>query len=174
MKKLALFFLALLPALVFAENPPHGKLLNDSEESMKLSLYIPGFLVKTTSWFVDKEKDPVAKEILSKLRSTSIVLREGNAYRDYFANKKFHRKMQLLQHQHFEELVSAISDEGKISVQLRQNRKGSVRQVVIIADDGEETFVFLRVRCNVTMYDVQRWLKSNEDVRQKIENVVDL
>ena len=45
--------------------------------------------------------------------------------------------------------------------------------MVILADDGEESFVFLRVRCNVTMEEIKRWIKSDRQVKEKVDHLLD-
>ena len=165
MKKAFFSFLTCLPILLMAGTPEQNNNTQNTTESTKISLYVPGFLMKAGSWFVKKEKDPVAKEALSKLRSTSIVVREGSAYKEYHASKKYDHKIHQLKRQNFEELVTVFDDDEKVTVQLRQNNKGNIRQVVVVADDGEESFVFLRLRCNVSMDDIKRWINSNQDVK---------
>lgn len=155
MKKLLTITLAftLLAQFTFAGG---NKEKENTGDNTKLSLYIPGFLVKAAAGFID-EKDYETKCALNKLRSISITVREGNAYKEYLA-KRYEKKVKKLERQHFENLVSVRDDEDKVSIQLRQNKKDKIRQVAIITDDGSSEFVFLRVRCNVTPDDLQDWL----------------
>lgn len=148
------FVFALLTTTSFAGSPNEEP--GNRGESTRLSLYIPGFLVKAAAGFMD-EKDRETKDALKNLRSISITVREGNAYKEYFA-KRYEKKMEKLERQHFENLVSVRDADEKVSIQLRVNRKDKIRQVAIIADDGNSEFVFLRVRCNVTQDDLQEWL----------------
>ena len=124
MKKIILSVLCCMPAMLFAASPDKSTEMNGSEESTKLSLYIPGFLMKMGSWFVPKEDEPELKAALKKIRSTSIVVREGCAYVDYNASHKYDKKMKTLGRQNFEELVGVTTEEENVSVQLRQNKTG--------------------------------------------------
>src|SRR5215831_19305723 len=114
--------LFLLPALVFAQQATNDENCQGSDNT-SLSLYIPGFIMKIGSWCVDEEKDPVTKDILSKIRSISICVREGTAYHEYLS-EKYDRKMQQLRQQNFEEWVQVKNDDDKVTIQGKQNRKG--------------------------------------------------
>ena len=173
MKKILLSIICFLPVALFAGNPPSKEEGGNSSDNTKISLYVPGFIMRVGSWLVPEEKDPEVKVALTKLRSTSIVVREGCAYTEYHASNKYNRKLHQLKRQDFEELVNVSDDDDKVSVQLRENKNGTIRQVVILADDGEESFVFLRVRCNVTMDDIKRWIKSDRQVKEKVDHLLD-
>ena len=157
--------LALLASLSFAGSKSSGE--GNDGDNTKLSLYIPGFLVKAGSWFVNEEKDPEAKTALTKMRSISICVREGNAYDEYYS-VKYEKKMNKLNRQNFDPLLTVYDDGEKVSVQLKQNKKGKIRQVVIITDDGESEYVFLRVRCNVSLDDIQKWIGSKEKLNEVV------
>lgn len=174
MKKIILSVLCCMPAMLFAASPDKSNQMNGSEESTKLSLYIPGFLMKMGSWFVPKEEEPELKTALKKIRSTSIVVREGCAYVDYNASHKYDKKMKTLGRQNFEELVGVTTEEENVSVQLRQNKKDKIRQVVVLVDDGESSFVFLRVRCNIGMKELKQWMEKDGVISSKLENKINI
>ena len=155
----------LVPAITFAESPSSKN--NSSGDNTKLSLYIPGFLMKVGSWFVKEEKDPETKAALTKMRSISICVRDGDAYDEYYS-VKYDKKMDHLKHQKFEPLVTVYDNEEKVSIQVKQNKKDKIRQVVIITDDGSSEYVFLRVRCNVSMDDIKKWIGSEEKLNELI------
>ena len=152
------------PLLAMAGSNESNSELQTSSASTKISLYIPGFLMKVGSWFVNGEKSPEVKEALNKMRSVSICIREGSAYCDFNASGKYEKKLQKMRRQGFEEMISVNSENEKVSIALRQNNKGSIRQVVIIADDGEEEFVFLRLRCDFEADDIEKWV-NNESLK---------
>ena len=141
-------------------------------ESTKLSLYIPGFLMEVGSWFVDREEEPEAKTALSKMRSVSICVREGRAYKDFNASGKYEKKVAKMKRQHFEEMISVRDAGDRVSIQLRQNKKEKIRQVVVIADDGCEEFVFLRLRCNIHPDDLKKIMEGAQVNNAHLKDLV--
>src|SRR5262245_1074884 len=115
MKKI-FFSIFLIPVLAFAGDPGSGIESQNQNESTKLSLYVPGFLMKMGSWFVPREKEPEVKEALNKMRSISICVREGCAYKDYNASGKFEKKMRQLENQNVEELLTVRSEDDNVSI----------------------------------------------------------
>ena len=144
------------------------------DESTKISLYVPGFLVKFGSCFVHKDKDPQVKEALKKMRSISLVIRDGRAYNEYNASGKFEKKNHRLQKQNFSDLVLVNDDGAHVSIKLKQNKKGTIRQLAVIVDDDEETYVFARIRCNVSMKDLKGWLKKDGVVNKMLPQDIDI
>lgn len=140
------------------------------EDRTKLSLYSPGFLVKAAAGWIDEE-DAEAKSMMKKLRSISITIREGSAYREYFA-RPYEKKMKKLERQNFEQLVTVRDEEEKVSIQLRQNKKAVIRQLAVVVDDGSEEYVFLRIRCHVNEEDLQQWLDDSDIVHDEIRSAI--
>lgn len=149
----------MLPVISVAENRKTS-VANSDRESTKVSLYIPGFLLKAGSWFVSKEKEPQIKYALKNIHSISVVIREGEAYDAYKASKKYDKKMNKLQQQHFESLVELKDVDTNASVFIRQNKKQRIRQLAVIVNDGDDSFVFARLRCNVSISDVENLLQD--------------
>ncbi|MBX7108614.1 MAG: DUF4252 domain-containing protein [Chitinophagales bacterium] len=174
MKNIFLLLFFCFPVLLYAATPADGSQPVAGKESTKLSLYVPGFLMEVGSWFVPKEKEPELKTALKKIRSTSIVVREGCAYNDYNASGKYARKMKRMSQQQFEELVVVNSMEERVSVQLRQNKKDKIRQVVVLADDGCSSFVFLRLRCNIGMHQLKQWMDQDGFISSKVSNKISI
>lgn len=174
MKIVFSFLLCCFPFVMFAADPQQNNESASDNESTKLSLYIPGFLLQMGSWFVPREKEPELKTALQKMRSTSIVVREGCAYVDYNASHKYDKKMKKISHQNFEELVSVNTEEENVSVQLRQNKKDKIRQVVVLVDDGASSFVFLRLRCNIGMNELKQWMEKDGIISSKFENKISI
>ena len=172
MKNLFLTILFIIPGMLMAATPDYSLEKSADESSTKVSLYVPGFLMEMGSWFVPKKQEPKLKSALQKIRSTSIVVREGEAYVQYNASRKYEKKINKLDRQQFEELVSVTTEEENVSVQLRQNKKNKIRQVVVLVDDGTSSFVFLRVRCNIGEKELKKWMEQDEilgeEVHQKI------
>lgn len=159
----------MLPIISVAENSKTSG-ANGDRESTKISLYIPGFLVKAGSWFVSDEKDAQAKYGLKKIRSISLVICEGEAYDAYKSSKKYDKKMNKLQRQHFESLVEVKDDDTKASVFIRQNKKQKIRQIVVIVNNGDDSFVFVRVRCDFSICDIRNLLQ-NQDIQDELSDL---
>lgn len=168
MKNIFLTMLCILPGMLMAAGPAHSLEKSDDGSSTKVSLYVPGFLMEMGSWFVPKKQEPELKSALQKIRSTSIVVREGEAYVQYNASRKYEKKINKLDRQQFEELVSVTTEEENVSVQLRQNKKHKIRQVVVLVDDGASSFVFLRLRCNIGEAELKKWMEQDEILGEKI------
>lgn len=164
--KLLLLSIILLPALTFAGNTTGKNSTSTEKESTKISLYIPGFLMKIGSWCVDKKEDAEAKLALKHMRSISVIVREGCAYKEYVASKKYDKKLRKLDRQNFESLVSVDDQDTNVSVQLKQNKNGKIRQLAVIVNDSEESFVFARVRCNVSINELKSWMQDGSAVNK--------
>lgn len=174
MKNLCCFLLFCCPTVLFAANPASSHQSSSDNESTRLSLYVPGFLMQMGSWFVLAEKEPELKTALKKIRSTSIVVREGCAYADYNASGKYDKKMKKIRRQRFEELVTVSSTEENVSVQLKQNKQDKIRQVVVLVDDGTSSFVFLRLRCNIGMKELKQWMEKDGVISSKVSDKISI
>lgn len=168
MKNIFCLLLFCCPAVVLAANPQTSHHSSTDNESTRLSLYVPGFLMEVGSWFVPAEKEPELKTALKKIRSTSIVVREGCAYAEYNASGKYDKKMKKIRRQRFDELVSVSSTEENVSVQLKQNKQDKIRQVVVLVDDGTSSFVFLRLRCNIGIKELKQWMDNDGLISSKV------
>jgi len=124
------------------------------EEGTRLSLWIPGFLVKTAAGIAaDKTGDPDLS-ILKNIGSVSLVVREGSAYSGTY-DKKIERKLRRMDRREYEELV-AVHDEGaEVHLHIRENRKGTVKRMIVLVDDHESTFVFVSMHCSFKPEDLQ-------------------
>lgn len=174
MKNLILTILCIIPGMLMAASPDYSLEKSDDGSSSKVSLYIPGFLMEMGSWFVPKKQEPELKSALQKIRSTSIVVREGEAYVQYNASSKYEKKINKLDRQKFEELVSVTTEEENVSVQLRQNKKNKIRQVVVLVDDGTSSFVFLRLRCNIGEKELKKWMEQDEILGEEIHQKISI
>lgn len=163
-----------LPALLFAGNPKSFSGADSDHESTKVSLYVPGFLIKAGAWFVPEKEDNGLKTALKKLRSTSIVVREGRAYEKYNATHKYERKISKMHRQHLEEVVAVNTEEENVSIGLKQNKKDKIRQVVVLVDDGSSSFVFVRLRCNVDLNELKALLQKEGISGHKLGEIMNI
>ncbi len=163
MKNVILSIMFSLTALVFASAINDRSQPQGSNESFKLSLYIPGFFIKAGSLFISKHRNLEAKEAMRSMRSVSVVVRNGNAFKQYVASEKYEKKMKKLAQQKFTPLFDVMSSEDNVSIQIKQNKKSKIRQFTLLVNDGEETFIFARVRCNFDMNQLKNFMKGRKE-----------
>jgi hypothetical protein len=160
MKTKILFLLLVIPFFSMAKSQDKNE--EHNRESTKISLYIPGFILKTAALFISKEKNAETKKMLKSMRSISITVRDGAAYSSYKSSKKYNKKLAVLDQRHFESLAEVSDTETKASIFIHQNKKEKIRQLVIMADDGSGSFVFARLRCNLNLSELKNLLSEKE------------
>lgn len=122
---------------------------NEDDEGTRLSLWIPGFLVKAAAGMAQKHTEGVDAALLSKMGSVSLCIREGNQYGSGY-DKKIQRKLNRLERRDYDELMSVYDGTTEVHLHMMQNDKGMIRRLVILVDDQEETFVYLKVNCRIS------------------------
>lgn len=167
MRKIIILLLAIIyPVFGFANVTDHA--VADAGTSSKISLYVPGFLFKVGSIFVDRHDAAETKQALRQLRSVSIVVRDGCAYREYAASCKYESKMNILKRQEFKPLLGVTREETNVVIQFKQNQKGTIRQLAVLVNDGAESFVFVRARCDISIQELRQWIQS-ESITKKLK-----
>jgi len=154
MKKL---FVLLTISLVLA-NASYAGNDNDSDGT-KVSLWIPGFLVKIAANVADDYTDEVDMNIIKKIGNVNVFVREGDAYRGNY-DKKAIRKINRLERKNYTQLLTVREDETNINIQIKENRKGTIKRLAVLVDDRDETFVFLKINCKLKPEDISN-LVSN-------------
>ena len=131
----------------------------NDDEGTKLNLWIPGFLIRTVGNIAGHDQDDddayMASQMLSKLGDINVCIREGKYY-DRRADAKITRKLNRLQEKNYEDLVSVKSDGTTVKLSIRQNKKGKIKNVAAVIDDGNETFVYCKVHCRLSENDLQQ------------------
>ena len=147
------------------------------DKGTKVSLWIPGFAFKMGSWFVPKHEEPELKYLLKKIKSLKVKVREGEHYKTAMT-KEFHRLNNKLIKQNFEELITVNDEEAKVVVKLKEKANGNISDFVVLVDDREEAFVYVKMKCNLSMKDISKLLKESElfenPMKSLKENIDDL
>ncbi len=153
----------LLPAVLFCLFAANSNTVNaapvenpDVEESTKLNLWIPGFVVKLAADMVDDHlegEEAAAVDFMRKLGSMNICIREGAAYRDGY-DAKMTRKLNRMDRRNYEPLMQVLSDEEKVNMSIRTNKRDKIKGLVVMVNEPGETFVFVKMRCNLKPEDI--------------------
>ncbi len=147
------------------------------KDGAKVSLWIPGFAFKMGSWFVPRHEEPELKYLLKKIKSLKVKVREGQHYKTAMT-KEFHRLNNKLIRQNFEELVTVNDEDAKVVVKLKEKANGNISDFVVLVDDREEAFVYVKMKCNLSMNDISKLMKESElfenPMKSLKENIDDL
>jgi hypothetical protein len=125
-------------------------------DDTKLNLWIPGFLVKMAAEIADDHvtgEDEAAVDLLRKFGSATICIREGDSYTEK-TDKKITRKLDRMERKNYEALISVNSDGETVNISIKENKRGKIKRMVILVDEQDETFVYLKLNCRLDMDDV--------------------
>ena len=129
-----------------------------NDDGTAITLWVPGLLIKAASRVVENE-DFKAAELMRKLGTTSIRVVDGK----YFKEDLYRQKMDHLQNRfngkNYKDLVQVHSAESQVMIKYKKNHKGKIRKVVIAVLD-DDTFVFLKSRCNISLKELKALSKS--------------
>lgn len=123
-------------------------------ESTKLNLWIPGFLIKMVVGIADDYAENPGLNILQKMGSVTVCVRQGKYYPKQ-ADKKLNRKLTRMDNENYEQLVSVKSEEATVNLKIKENKKGKIKHLAILIDEPGQTFVYLKLNCNLKPADVQ-------------------
>ncbi len=117
------------------------------EPGEKVSLYVPGILFKIGSLFLDDDAKE-AKYVMRRVRGMRLLVREGMAARVFKDSPQLNRIQKRMEKKNYEEFMSVEDEDGNVSMSLRENKKGFIRNVAMMvnSDDG---IVFLNLRCKL-------------------------
>ena len=133
----------------------------DGDRGTKVSLWIPGFAFKVGSWFVPKHEDRELKYLLKKIKSLKIKVREGEHYRTAM-NGEFQKINDRLIKKNFEELLTVHNEDANVVIKLKEKSNGNISDFVVLVDDQEETFAYIKMKCNLSMKDISKLMKESE------------
>ena len=139
---------------------------NEEDESTKLNLWIPGFLVKWVADMVDDElegEDAMAVDFMRNLGSMNICIREGEKYATEMDNK-MQRKLNRLDRRDYASLMSVITDEERVEMQVRTNKHNTIKRVVVLVHEESEAFVYVKMHCKLKPDEVGELLKAVESM----------
>lgn len=122
---------------------------NEEESSTKLNLWIPGLLVKMVAEIAEDHvdhEDIAAIEIMRKFGSMTICVRQGEAYTGRTDNK-MNRKLARVEKRDYEDVLSVNNEGAKVNLSIRENKKGTVKRLLVLVDEPGETYVFVKMHC---------------------------
>lgn len=139
---------------------------SEDDESTKLNLWIPGFLVKWVADMMDDEltgEEAVTVDFMRNLGSMNICIREGEKYATEMDNK-MQRKLNRLDRRDYQSLMSVITDEERVEMQVRTNKQNTIKRVVVMVHEESETFVYVKMHCRLKPDEVGQLLKTIEQI----------
>lgn len=137
-----------------------------NETGTKISIWIPGFLLKLGLNFIDEE-DETARYFLKKIRGVNIKVVEGSFYHDGY-EAKAERAIDLHSGKSkMKPLITVITPEEKVAVFIKRNKKGTIRkiQVIVLAED---LYVNVRIGCNFKLPEVMDLIKGQDFKQLKV------
>lgn len=159
MKRLALILgIALVvPLLMGAAGAPMPA-VRGGEDGAKVSLRLPGFLIRAGAWFVPAEHAEF-KPLIRKLGGIRVLVLDGSWYDREVRPGDFGRTASSLEREGYAPLVGVEGPEERVRLAVRTNRRGLIRRLAVVVDDGE-SFVHVRLRCRLTAGDLADLMRS--------------
>lgn len=159
MKKLITLILIVSAASIAQANTTPAP---EPEESTKLNLWIPGLVMKMAAGIAENHLDPedrAAADLIRKFGSMNICIREGEAYADR-TDKKITRKLDRMERRNYEDLMSVRTDEETVKMSIRTNKHDKIKRMVILVDEKDETFVYLKMHCRLKVDDISSLMQA--------------
>lgn len=128
------------------------------DESSKVNIWVPGFLIKMVAGIAEDHvdgQDADSIDLLSKFGNTTICVREGEYYKDK-TDKKMTRKLNRMERKNYEELMSVVTENEQVNMSIKENKRGKIKRMVILVDEKDETYVYLKMNCKLQMEDIQQ------------------
>ncbi len=165
MKKLT--FLLTITALVFCAPQLHAAPQSaDDENSTRLNLWIPGFVVRMAAELAEDHAQPVDADAINMLHamgSMTVCIREGAYYKEK-TDAKLTRKLARIEKRDFEELISVYDEGTKVNISTRSKQNGKIKRLVVMVDEPGETYVFVKLHCNLSPQDIPAMTKQFRNI----------
>lgn len=132
--------------------------IDEGSESTRINLWIPGIFMKMAAEIAENHVDNdhlAAVDLIHKIGNTTICIREGEYYQAR-TDKKMTRKLNRMERQDYEALVSVISEGESVNISIRENKHGKIKRMVVLVDEKDETFVYVKMNCRLKMEDVAK------------------
>ncbi len=156
MKRSSFLLLLFFPIMVLAS--PHAEQVpTSSEEGTRLSLWIPGFLIKTGAGIVAKE-EPQLADLLRHVGSVTVNVVEGDKM-DARHERKADRRIQRYQKRHFKSLITVLTADEKVQVSVKW-RKDRIRRLVVVVLGADE-YVHVNMKCNFSLPELLSLMEDN-------------
>lgn len=62
--------------------------------------------------------------------------------------------MNRMERKNYEALVSINSEGEKVNISIKENKRGKIRRMVVLVDEQDESFVFIKLNCRLDMQDI--------------------
>jgi hypothetical protein len=164
MRRIFYLFLLILavPILISATTitANGGITIKDNEDGQKIALTIPGFIVRMGGWFIPKEEEPELRIIIRKMGTVSVNVTEGSYYRSDISAGDFQKKKLKIEKDGYSPLVIMQSEDEKVMVAIKQDRKSRVRKLAVLVDENQETFVYVRLNCKISLAELSKLIES--------------
>jgi Domain of unknown function (DUF4252) len=161
MKKWILILLIGLPALGFGNHSYEGTpFIKDSDDGTKISLWIPGILVRLGAVFIP-EMDFEIKHLVRKIGTVRAKVVDGKYFDDALARQAIREIESVSGKKSLKPLIEIHSPDEHIIIYFRQNKKNEIRklQIIVLSDD---TYVNVRMNCRLKMEDLMEMINSNQ------------
>ena len=158
-KRRLLLLLLCLPFFMATTSAGEPPAIKAGPDGTKVSLWIPGFLIKLGAKFIPEETDAGfdVGDLLGKLGTTRILVLEGDQYK--VSDNRLNRAVRSLEGDGFEWLVTVESAEEQVYVGIRTDRKDRIRKLGVVVDDGE-TFVKVRMKTKISQQELGALLED--------------
>ena len=124
-----------------------GPQIKAGENGTKVSLWIPGFLVKFGARFVPDEQAPV-RDLVRKLGSLRVYVVDGSWYERSVEGDDFESSRRALERDGYVPMMTLQSDEERVFLGVRIDKRERIRRLGVVVDDGE-SFVRVRLKCKL-------------------------
>ena len=146
MKKHISFLLVLL---CIAGSSFAGSTPDMEHEGTKLNLWIPGILIKSVAGIADDYTDEFYADLLKHVGNINLCIREGAAYNGSY-DKKITRKLNRMERREYAPLLQVYSEATQVQISIKQNKRVTIRRMVVLVDDEGEAFVYVKMNCRFT------------------------
>ncbi len=148
----------LMTSNLFAGGPEEGK----DDDGVRMNIWIPSFLIDIAADIAENHvegEDRIALDFADKIGNMNICIREGKYYSDK-TDKKVTKKLAKMERKNYEELVSVITPDEHVNISIKENKKGKIKRMVVIIDEKDETYVYLKMNCNISAADISRLVQN--------------
>lgn len=157
MKRASLLLLLFFPIVVLA-SPRAEQVPPFEEDGTRISLWIPGFLIKTGAKVVSQE-EPELAHIIRHVGSITVNVVEGNKL-DARHERKAERRVNRYQKRNFKPLVTVLTPNEKVQVSMKWRKDRIKRLVVVVL--GEEEYVHVNMKCNFSLPELLHLMEDND------------
>ncbi len=157
MKKQLSVFIALfcIISTSFAAGKPEA-----DGDGTKLNLWIPGLLIKSVASIADDYTDGLNASVLKSVGNINLCVREGSAYTGSY-DAKITRKLARMERRNYAPLLQVYSEETQVQISIKENKRGTIKRLVVLVDDAEETFVYVKMNCRFTTDEIAELVAAN-------------